>query len=188
MKANISNFIKGSKKYLLLYMFIIINVVIISDTFTKYDYIQNISTSNVNLKKAITALELTIEEEEEEDVVISAFTGIMSAYSADCVGCSGYVGCRPYPYVGDGNIYYNDATYGSVRIVAADMSIPCGTIMKITSAKLGEPIYAIVLDRGGSVGFGNKVQLDLLMDSSVSNLNSFGLDYNTNAQIIRYGW
>lgn len=241
MKENISNFMKGSKNWVVGIITILVVSGIVYNTHDKYNDIYDSSTSNVNLGKAITALALTLLEdeidedieqlEEQEDIeskneveikeevivvdkvvvvekeevkvedevveekvessstdVISTFTGIMSVYSADCAGCSGYVGCSPYPYVGNGNINYNDSTYGSVRIVAADRSIPCGTIMKVKSSKLGEEIYAIVLDRGGSVGFDNKVQLDLLMDSSVSNLSAFGLDYNMSAEIIRYGW
>lgn len=231
MKEDSSSFTKVSRKSIIIIMCGIFLSLVLYNTSISSNDIYVVSTTNVNLGKAITALTLTLLEEDEElleeeiadeieeeivndvvnnDVVeyveeekveikveedpvveeevvekvenastevISTFSGTMSVYSADCNGCSGYVGCSPYPYVGNGNIYYNDATYGSVRIVAADKSLPCGTIMKVESSKLNEVIYAIVLDRGGAVGFDNKVQLDLLMDSATTNLTSFGLDY-----------
>ena len=72
--------------------------------------------------------------------------GALSAYGPDCVGCSGYL-ASGFNALG-GNIYYNDSTYGSVRIVAGDRSYPFGTIINIKGTRLGD-VKAIVLDRGG---------------------------------------
>ena len=56
-----------------------------------------------------------------------SFVGEMTAYQANCAGCSGKVGCPPRQDVRNNNIYFEDVTYGTVRILAADMAIPCGS-------------------------------------------------------------
>ena len=55
--------------------------------------------------------------------------GTMSAYGPDCAGCSGYLANGHY--AGGGNIYYEDATYGVVRIVAGDRQYKTGSIIKV---------------------------------------------------------
>ena len=81
-----------------------------------------------------------------------AFNGQMTAYKPTCVGCTGRVSCPPRQDVTNGNIWFNDNTYGKIRILAADPKIPCGTIVKITNVSFSsEPIIGIVLDRGGAI-------------------------------------
>ena len=63
------------------------------------------------------------------------FTGTLTGYGPDCPGCLGMVYCSPNPNVLNGNIYYNDKTYGKIRILAADYSIPCGSIVHIKNFK-----------------------------------------------------
>ena len=108
------------------------------------------------------------------------FTGKMSGYGPDCVGCSGYLANGHY--VGDGNIYYNDSEYGQVRIVAGDKKYKFGTIVRINDSML-----AIVLDRGGSIGIGKKFMFDLLY-ASEAEANSNGVSYNTKFEILRNGF
>ena len=48
------------------------------------------------------------------------FTGTITGYGPDCVGCSGKLGCPPYQDVRNGNIYYEDKDYGKIRILARD--------------------------------------------------------------------
>lgn len=114
-----------------------------------------------------------VKEPTNEVIAIGAaesetFTGEVTAYGPDCKNCSGMVRCKPYQDVRNGNIYYNDdADYKNLRIVAADSSMPCGTIVKISGLVKGkdiieEPIIAIVLDRGSAIK-GNI--LDLLFES-----------------------
>jgi len=79
------------------------------------------------------------------------FNGTMTGYGPDCVGCTGKVYCPPRNDVRNGNIYFEDNEYGKIRIVAADHSIPCGTIVKVSGGKLAETMTAIVLDRGGVI-------------------------------------
>lgn len=84
--------------------------------------------------------------------VIETYYGKMTGYGPDCVGCSGITASGMN--VLNGNIYYEDETYGNIRIVAGDKSIPFGSIIRITGTTIStEPILAIVLDRGGMIGF-----------------------------------
>ena len=99
--------------------------------------------------------------------VLETYVGKMTAYGPDCYGCtSGRTASGQY--VMDGNIYYNDPTFGNIRIVAADKSIPFGSIIRISGLSIfSEPILAIVLDRGGMIGFaeGKHSYFDLLYKS-----------------------
>ena len=131
--------------------------------------------------------ETEIEDEPEVNVndVLETVTGKMSGYGPDCIGCSGYLASGKY--VGDGNIYYEDATYGKVRILAGDRKYAFGTIVRIKSAKFEEDILAIVLDRGGSIGVNKKYMFDLLFDKESVAYN-FGVSYETRFEVLRYGY
>ena len=114
-----------------------------------------------------------------------AFMGTITAYGPDCLGCSGNSACPPRQNFKNGNIYFEDGIYGKVRIVAADRSIPCGSIVRISGINIySEPILAIVMDRGGKV---NGNHMDLLFTSN-SNLEGFATSHNIKFEIIRYGW
>lgn len=118
----------------------------------------------------------------DNDVI---FNGTMTGYGPDCVGCSGRVGCAPYPTVTKGKITYNDSSYGTVRIVAADSSVPCGTIVKISNVTFAdEPFYAIVLDRGGAI---KGTLFDLLFATEKEAL-VVGRQKNVQYEIQRLGW
>lgn len=115
---------------------------------------------------------------------ISSVVGAMSAYGPDCVGCSGHL-AGGYDASG-GNCYYSDATYGDVRIVAADRSYKFGSIVKVSGSKLGD-FYAIVLDRGGGIGFGKRFLFDLLF-SSEGEASQFGTSYDVTFELVRDGY
>ena len=116
--------------------------------------------------------------------VLETQVGSMSGYGPDCKGCSGYLANGLY--VGDGTIYYSDAKYGSVRILAGDRSYPEGTIVRVKNSKLSEFI-GIVLDRGGSIGFGKAHLFDLLYPSQVLAAKD-EVSYNVTFEILRYGY
>ena len=59
-----------------------------------------------------------------------SFTGDLTGYAGDCPLCSGYLACPPRTNVLKEGIYYNDKTYGTVRIVASSRNYPCGTIIR----------------------------------------------------------
>jgi len=114
-----------------------------------------------------------------------SFTGQMTAYGPDCEGCGGKVSCPPRQDVRGGNIYYEDTTYGTVRILAADKHIPCGSIIEIKNVTFSnEPIYGIVLDRGGVI-VGNII--DFLVVSEADSY-SIGRQRDVNFTIVRWGW
>ena len=118
------------------------------------------------------------------DMPIS-FTGQMTAYNPICAGCTGKVYCPPRQDVRNGNIYFEDSTYGSVRILAADYAIPCGTIVKISNISFSsEPIIGIVLDRGGVIK-GNI--MDFLV-TETDDMNIVGRQKNVHYEILRWGW
>jgi len=107
---------------------------------------------------------------------LDSFTASVTAYLADCPGCTGRVACNGRDVRQD--IHFNDSTFGSVRIIAAGHQFPCGTIMDIEGIGL-----AVVLDRGGAVT-GNV--LDILMGSG-SNPWQFGRQ-SLYTRVIRLGW
>ena len=115
---------------------------------------------------------------------IYTFTGELTGYGGDCALCSGYLGCPPNINVLKKGIYYNDKTYGKVRIVASSKNYPCGTILRFNVKKLSsEPIIAIVLDRGVS---GNVI--DLLTESEEYAGKYVGRVKNLNFEVLREGW
>ena len=120
----------------------------------------------------------------ETNNVLETQVGSLSAYGPDCVGCSGYL-ATGFNAMG-GNIYYNDSTYGTVRIVAGDRTYPFGTIVQVQGTSLGD-FYAIVLDRGGGVGFGKRFLFDLLCNSE-GEAEQVGSFWNVTFNVMRYGY
>lgn len=109
--------------------------------------------------------------------------GKLSRYGPDCYGCSGILAHGEW--VLNGKIYYEDAEYGSVRILAADRGYPFGTMVRITT---NDSIFlGIVLDRGSAIGF-NKIALFDLLYPSEELANIDGISYNTTFEILRYGF
>ena len=165
-----------------------------------------ITTSNINSVKSLQAVHIvnkynSIKEAEKKveipffesfyDAISVAstspvsFNGKLTAYGPDCPGCSGNSACPPRQNFKNGNIYFEDQVYGKVRVVAADRSVPCGSIVRISGINIySEPILAIVMDRGGAVT-GN--HMDLLFTSQ-SNLEGFATSHNIKFELIRYGW
>lgn len=156
---------------------------------------KNISViNNVNTLKSVESSRISsvaekvitvfsIEELQTNKNKAIEFTGTITAYGPDCVGCSGIVGCYPYQDVRNGNIYYKDSSYGTIRILAADPSIPCGSIVKISNY-FQQEIIGIVLDRGSDI---KGLTMDLLANSEQETI-SVGRQYNINFKIERWGF
>lgn len=117
-------------------------------------------------------------------MVLETQVGSLSGYGPDCLGCTGFLANGRD--VRNGNIYYSDSTYGTIRILAGDSKYPYGTIVRVKGSKLSEFI-GIVLDRGGSVGIGKSHLFDLLFASS-SEASKYEVSYNTTFEILRYGY
>ncbi len=183
------------KKYFigLIYIFLILIIIVCGNERN------NVLTTNVNTVKSIKYAKITnIRKQDYYKNVNSTalikeygnkykleFTGTLTGYGPDCVGCSGIVACSPNPDVRNNNIYYNDKEYGKIRILAADRSIPCGSIIKISNFKfIGDDFYGIVLDRGSSIV---GLTMDLLYPSEDDTV-IIGRQYKINFKIERWGY
>ena len=114
-----------------------------------------------------------------------SFVGQLTAFGPDCVGCSGRLACPPRQDVRNNNIYFEDSDYGTIRILAADGRIPCGSVIKITNVTFSqEEIYGIVLDRGSAI-VGNII--DFLIAQEKDGY-AIGRQHNVHFEIIRWGW
>lgn len=137
--------------------------------------------------KVTTNVEQPQKEETTTEKVYETFTGSMSGYGYDCYGCTSGHTSSGYDISPTGSIYYNDTTYGSVRIVAGDTKYSFGTIVKISDYKKEESFYAIVLDRGSDIGVtsNKKFAFDLVYPS---NKDADGVDRSVTFEIVRYGY
>lgn len=133
----------------------------------------------VPLEDEKTRAQEVVEEKEEEDkkvevkeeivvtpepnlfydrVVIKTEVGTITGYGPDCAGCSGITASGHNLHE---SIYYNDLEFGTVRILAADKSIPFYSIFRVSNIPGMDPFLAIVLDTGGNVGYGKGTLFDL---------------------------
>lgn len=132
-------------------------------------------TTNINNDKEVNI--------NNNNKAIETFYGNVSHYGPDCRGCCGKT-ATGYN-VNNGNIYYNDQTYGLIRIAAADKSLPFGSIIRIQNNN--QNIIAIVLDRGGGIGFNKKFAIDLLTKNERES-TKLGVLKNSKIEVLRYGY
>lgn len=127
-----------------------------------------------------------VQEEVVEPVVTTptypTYTGKQSFYNANCTGCSGVTSTGVD--VSDGRLYYNDSTYGNVRIIAAGPEIRKWSIVRINGTVLGDNVLAIVLDRGGNIGENRKFLIDILTNSQEK---LSGISKNVTVEVLREG-
>ena len=183
------------KKYFIgfFYVFLVLFVIVYGNER------KNVVTTNVNTVKSIKYSKISSNRENNQFKVVDSttaikeygskykleFTGTLTGYGPDCVGCSGIVACSPNPNVKNNNIYYNDKEYGKIRILAADRSIPCGSIIKISNFSfIEDDFYGIVLDRGGAIV---GLTMDLLYPSEKDTV-IIGRQYDINFKIVRWGY
>ena len=143
---------------------------------------------NDNLAKSINkdVIQATQRELYEEGIYNAKYTfvGELTGYAGNCKLCTGYLACPPRTNVLKKGIYYEDKTYGKLRIVASSKKYPCGTILRFNVPKLSdEPMMAIVLDRGVS---GNVI--DLLTESESYAIKYVGRVRNLEFEVLRQGW
>lgn len=181
-------------RYFFTIIFIFIVAIIIIDGNKKVDIV----TANVNNVKSIRSSRIIHEVETVKKVNNTLdikkygskykieFNGTLTGYGPDCPGCIGVVYCSPNPNVLNGNIYYNDKSFGKLRILAADYSIPCGSIIKIENFSFipGNEFYGIVLDRGSAIV---GLTMDLLYPSEDDTV-IIGRQRNIRFTIERWGW
>ena len=114
---------------------------------------------------------------------ISVVTGNLTGYGPDCNGCSGITNSG---YDVSNTIYYNDHEYGDVRILAADPSFPLYSIIRVSNVPNLDSFIAIVLDRGGNVGYGKGTLFDLLF-ATEKDPNILSLTENVTFELLRSG-
>ena len=134
------------------------------------DFVSTINTQEVEVKED----EKQVEIEEEPVVstkpevtqpdtsdyqVLETYVGTLTGYGPNCYGCSGMTSSG---YDVRNTTTYVDSEYGEVRILAADGMFDFYTIVRVSNVPNMEPFIAIVLDRGGNVGFGKGTLFDLL--------------------------
>lgn len=120
----------------------------------------------------------------KENEVLDKFTGTITGYGPDCDGC---IGITASGYDVRNTIYYNDKTYDKVRVLAADKSLPFGTIIKVSNLENYNDFIGIVLDRGSAISFDGFSQIDLLFESENYSYN-FGRKENVTFEILRLGY
>ena len=108
----------------------------------------------------------------------------ISHYGPDCQGCGNGETAAGYN-VSNGRLTYEDPTYGTLRIVAADKKYPLGTVIRLSQGDFN--VNAIVLDRGGGIGDGKKYQIDLLIESETV-CNKYSVYYGATLEVLRYGY
>lgn len=123
------------------------------------------------------------------------YTGMLTGYGPDCVGCSskGNVNCytrerTTHSLITDG-IYYEDIEYGKIRILAADhREFPCGTIIEITNSMF-EKELGVVLDTGSGMRNAYEdgwILIDLAFEKE--SLTGSITNKKTSFVVKRYGW
>ena len=195
--------IRARKKAVLHYFLFVIYLFILAIIIVTGKERSKIVTSNVNNVKSVQSNRIVHEYGDTEisktKLVTNTndirkygmnykieFKGTLTGYGPDCPGCLGMVYCSPNPNVQNGNIYYTDATYGKIRILAADYSIPCGSIIRIENYKFveGNEFVGIVLDRGSAIV---GLTMDLLYPSEKDTV-IIGRQRDINFIIERWGW
>ena len=146
------------------------------DTIKEDNITNNIPNQNIPPK----------EEGNNSTNIIESLIANISGYGYDCYGCTSGYTASGY-YIGDGTIYYEDATYGKVRIVAADKKYAFGSIIKISNFMEESSFYAIVLDRGGAIGLDKRIQFDLLYPKN-DDAKPVGIQTNVTFDILRLGF
>ena len=165
--------------------FLLVGAAMLLGSSSGINYYNNTTNSNLDFTLDLNAMAMKLESDIKNDIYSAkdTYTGYLTGYGADCPLFSGHMACMSNLDVLNGNVTYEDKTYGKVNIVASSKALPCGTIIRINEHKLhSEPMYAIVLDRGVS-----KYNLDLLTvseDYASKNVGRSVVSYD----VLRKGW
>lgn len=154
------------------------------------DATSNSHPSNTSNNSSNVGNSTTVTFQPSTEVYVGAkLTGSMSAYGTDCcssdpakqgITSSGY-------NIKQKGMYYDDATYGKVRILAADDNFIFYSIIKINDPIDGE-YYAIILDTGDkNIGIGRKFMFDLVVESQEWARKYYGIHRNITFEVLRIG-
>ncbi|MBO4245695.1 MAG: hypothetical protein J5892_03025 [Bacilli bacterium] len=176
---------KSMKKvYQISLIVIAIVIVLVVSSSSKKTYIEA-KNETVTNKVDLNMMALRVEEEIKNDIYSAkdTYVGHLTGYTARCPLCTGHLACKSSYDVLNGQEYYNDPTYGNVRIVASSRNLPCGTIVRFNQPRISsEPIIAIVLDRG-VLG----TALDLLTNSEEYAVTTIGRS-TVSYDVLRESW
>ena len=137
--------------------------------------INNINSTSITNETTSTTKKTTIRQSTKQTQKSGTYK--LTHYGYNCKGCGGKTATG---YDISKTIYYNDATYGKLRIVAMK-DLQLYSVIKIKNYKLGGDIYAIVLDRGVGSGV-----IDLAVENE-SKASQLGIQNNVEIEIIRSG-
>ena len=143
--------------------------------------------------------EIVLQEKVDEVIEIGtgsvgAYSGTLTAYGPDCVGCTGVLAC-PNKAGKWLNLYdsatYVDETYGEVNILAATRDVfPCGTIIEISNDNM-DKVIGVVLDTGYQMrkmwNEKSYIWIDFATEQDGQNALKY-TDHNTNYKVKRWGW
>lgn len=134
---------------------------------------------------------ITEEKKKEQSGVYVGMkiTANMVAYGTDC--CSSNESLQGITSSGynikKSGIYYNDSTYGKVRILASDKNFKLYSIIKVED-QIDGTYYAIVLDRGDSnIGLNKKYLFDVVVETQQKARTEYGTHKNVNFEVMRIG-
>ena len=120
------------------------------------------------------------------------FSGRLTTFGGDCTGCGGSSASGVKLSAKNG-VNNTDSPFLMYRgqkyyCLAADRSIPFGTVIKITNHNLNLPstIYGIVVDRGGAIT-GNKIDIFKGSERGGRTYFSGSTSYNTQYEIVSVG-
>lgn len=153
-----------------------------TSSYTKEAKVENDSI-NKTVNLSTMAMKIVEVEQSKLYTAVDSYTGDLTGYAYNCPLCNGHLACLSGYNVANGTTTFNDTQYGSVKIVASSENLPCGSIVRFNSYKVGkDPVVAIVLDRGVK---GNA--LDLLSpseDYATSKIGRTSIYY----EVLRSGW
>lgn len=177
-------------------------LIILNISASTYKFETTSNNTNMNKSVDLSTMALFIDKEEEQRLAeeealkkeealqtylwsaLDSYTGDLTGYGPNCVGCSGRLAWKGYD-VRNGNNTFEDKTYGTVNIVAASSNLPFGSIIKFDCKRISdEPVIAIVLDRGGAIT-GSKI--DFLAPSEAYAAKYIGRSKIT-YDVLRIGW
>ena len=187
----ISNLIKINKLIAVIVIIILTILLLIAGLkfiigYSKSDIVSDLEITTTSIKVETTNITTTFKTTKKttkkvikttkQITTMKEGTYKLTHYGWDCKGCGGDTSSG---YNVRNTIYYNDSTYGKLRIVAMK-NLPLYSVIKIKNYD-GIDIIAIVLDRGVGSGV-----IDLLVQNE-STASKLGIRKNIEIELLRSG-
>ncbi len=187
----ISNLIKINKLIAVIVIIVLTILLLIAGLkfiigYSKSDIVSDLEVTTTSIKVETTNITTTFKTTKKttkkvikttkQITTMKEGTYKLTHYGYDCKGCGGNTASG---YNVRNTIYYNDSTYGRLRIVAMK-NLPLYSVIKIKNYD-GIDIIAIVLDRGVGSGV-----IDLLVQNE-STASKLGIRKNIEIELLRSG-